>query len=133
MNLKDLNEDNTPWLSFENQFVHCKVIQVYDGDSITVILPFESLSSYYKVKCRLYGIYTPEIRTRDLEEKTLGFSARDYLREQVLDKIVWIKCGKWDKYGRLLITIYQELGSEISLNEQLVELGYAEEYFGGKR
>ena len=37
---------------------------------------------------RVNGVDTPEIRTRNKYEKTLGYKARDYLRSLILDKII---------------------------------------------
>ena len=55
---------------------------------------------------RLYGVNTPEIRGVGDEEKKKGLDARDWVRERVLDKIVWIECYKFEKYGRLLCDVY---------------------------
>ncbi len=50
-NISYMTSDNTPWLSLEKETLLCKVIDVYDGDTITVKLPFNS--KFYKKKCRL--------------------------------------------------------------------------------
>lgn len=109
--------------------------RVVDGDTVdlTIDLGFDIL---HKVRCRLYGINTPESRTKDLSEKQRGLAAKAY----VVDWFNWnrdcyvetLKDGK-GKYGRLLAKIYADAELTVSLNEQLVDAGHAVEYFGGKR
>ena len=101
-------------------------MDVYDGDTVTVI--FEYRRQMIKDRIRLWGIDTPEIRTRDQEEKKAGFEARDYLREQILDKFVWVEFLKEDKYGRSLGKIYRKSNDTESLNDELVKKGMAKEY-----
>ena len=61
------------------------------------------------------------------------------MREKLLDKIVKIKCGKFDKYGRLLIDVYvpNEMKREDAetgmLSEWLIDNEYAYEYNGGTK
>lgn len=130
--LSECTKDNTPWFSFEGQGIYCKVIHVYDGDTITVIAPFMG-SKFYKVKCRLSGIDTPEIRTRNLEEKAAGFKAKQWVADHILDKVIWLQCGKHDKYGRMLGRIYMDRDEKVSLNELIVSEGFAKKYDGGRR
>jgi len=119
-----LDQEDVPWLSLEGQHLRCYVKAVYDADTVTLVVPFDGKP--YLKKCRLAGIDAPEIRTKDLEEKAAGYAARDWLRGEILGKKVWVDCGGWDKYGRLLGTIYRSRGEKInSLNDELVRLGMA--------
>ena len=102
--LDNATKDNTPWLSFEGKKLEAKVIDIYDGDTITIAIPFEN--KIYKQKCRLCNLDTAEIRTKNTEEKTVGIKGREFVKELVLGKRVYIKCGKDDKYGRLLIQVF---------------------------
>ena len=86
----------------------------------------------YKWNCRLTGIDTPEIRTRCKEEKEYGYKVRDYLREKILNKVVILKCGDFDKYGRLLTEIMC-IGEECSVNQWLIQNDYAFSYDGGTK
>ncbi len=110
--------------------VKAKIVSVYDGDSIKAIFNFHG--NYLKWNCRLDGIDTPEIRTRDLKEKQYGLFVRDELKKLILDKIVTLKCGELDKYGRLLIKIYLDK-SDKSVNEWLINKKFAQVYTGGKK
>ena len=49
----------------------CTVTRVVDGDTIDVILDL-GFSIFHKCRVRLYGIDTPESRTRDKDEKARG-------------------------------------------------------------
>jgi len=130
-----MTAENTPWLSLDKETLLCKVVDVYDGDTITVILPFNS--KFYKKKCRLYGIDCAEIRTKDLEEKNCGYDAKKFLSDHIHNKQVWIYCGDWDKYGRLLITIYtnkQDIGNfDKSMNKLMLDNNHAYTYDGTKK
>jgi len=106
-----------------------KVIDVYDGDSCTILIDL-GFNLTLKEKCRLYGIDTPELRSNNLQEKELAKKARDYLKELVLNKTVTIETHKEGKYGRYLVNLY--IGN-ILINDMLVAEGYAKPYYGGKR
>lgn len=118
--------------SFEGQNKTAKVVSVYDGDTVKVVFPV--LNKLFKFNCRISGVDTPEIRTRNKVEKEYGLLVRDKLREKILDKVVTIKCGDFDKFGRLLIDI-QERGAlaEETVSEWLIKNNYAYKYDGGKK
>ena len=117
-------------LSFEDQIIETKVISVYDGDTIRIVFPLHG--HMYKWNCRLTGIDTPELRTRCDEEKKHGYFVRDELRNRILKKVVHVKCGKFDKYGRLLIEITC-IGESCTINKWLIDKDYAFEYDGGTK
>ena len=58
----------------------CELIKVVDGDTIDVLIDV-GFSTYRKERVRLYGINTPECRTRDLKEKEKGLAAKARLKE----------------------------------------------------
>ena len=62
--------DDAPEFSLDGYKVNGKVVDVYDGDSVKIV--FSLHNSFYKWKCRLEGIDTPELRTYDLKEKEYG-------------------------------------------------------------
>ena len=102
-----------------------KVVKVYDGDTITVDFDL-GLNVWLKGQTiRLYGIDTPELRG---EEREKGLEARDYVRDLILNKEVFIQTykDKKGKYGRWLgVVLAEEVGN---INEHLVKMGYAEVY-----
>ena len=85
----------------------------------------------FKWSCRLIGVDTPELRTRNLMEKEFGYKVRDYLREKILGKIVKLSCKEFDKYGRLLVEVYDD--DTTSVNNWLIDNGYAFAYDGGTK
>ena len=88
---------------FDGEVKEAKVVSVYDGDSCRVVFPV--LRKLYKFNYRIKGVDTPELRTKNKKEKEYGLLVRDKLKEKILNKVVWIECGDFDKYGRLLIDI----------------------------
>jgi endonuclease YncB( thermonuclease family) len=128
MNVDDI--DDAPLFSLNDYIVRGKVVSVYDGDSVKIIFPLNGI--VYKWNCRLSGIDTPEIRTRNTDEKQLAYHVRDCLREKILNKIVTVTCGNFDKYGRLLTTI-NCIEDNCDINKWLLEQNYAVEYNGKKK
>jgi len=126
--LSKLEADQVPVFSFNGLETWCLCTDVYDGDTITVL--FKRKKEYIKEKIRLAKINTPEIRTKDEEEKAKGIEARDYVKFQIEHKYIWVKFGKREKYGRSLGTIFLEKSDTDSLNDLLVVNGYAEKYMG---
>ena len=55
-----------------------KLDRVVDGDTIDVVIDL-GFSILHKCRVRLFGIDTPESRTRDLDEKARGKLAKDFL------------------------------------------------------
>lgn len=100
------------------------ITKVYDGDTVHAVFAIEE-GGYFRWSCRLAKINTPELRSLDSEERELALRAKIALAEKVLHQQVRIRLGKFDKYGRLLATIY--LNDE-NINEWLISKGYAKPY-----
>jgi len=116
-----------------------EINRVLDGDTIDVTIDL-GFDLFKKERVRVAGVDTPEKRTRNLEEKALGIDATNWLKEKLTETIkgdeeLTIRTelkGGVGKYGRLLGWLY--VGeSTISLNEQMIEEGYAWEYDGGTK
>ena len=54
----------------------CKILRVVDGDTVDVDFDLGFGVWMHKERIRLYGIATPESRTRDLVEKVIGLEAK---------------------------------------------------------
>jgi len=119
-----------------------EIDRIVDGDTVdaTIDLGFDVL---YKTRVRLYGINTPETRTRDLEEKAKGLAAKERLNE-IINKAVHmghhliLQTKEKGKFGRYLGVIIIEdcrpdHDTRTDINQLLVEEGHAEPYYGGKR
>ena len=109
-----------------------KVIKVYDGDTITIASKVPGLynSPIYKFSVRLNGIDTPEMRTKDEDEKEIATLARDALSEKIMGKEIRLENIKTEKYGRVLCDIYLD---KIHLNQWLIDEKYALPYDGGTK
>jgi len=109
-----------------------KVLKVVDGDTIDVDIDLEFDISFTS-RVRLAGIDTPESRTTDKAEKTLGLEVKDRLKHLISTaNTVVIRTEKPDsseKYGRILGWLFLD-GAEKSVNEALIADGYAWGYMG---
>ena len=84
---------------------NCNVVKVVDGDTVDVDIDLGFGMWLKNERIRLYGIDTPESRTRDPEEKQAGLYAKkvvqDYLPKNKPATLVTIK-DKGGKFGRTL-------------------------------
>lgn len=109
-----------------------QILSVYDGDTVTATVDLGFKVSAIKVKLRLYGVNTPEIRGGTEATKLAARESRDYVKEQILGKRVRMKSLGKGKYGRYLSVIWtlDDNGDPLdeSLNDALIRLGLAEPY-----
>jgi len=112
-----------------------KVHKVVDGDTIDVDIDLGFSVSFFS-RVRLAGIDTPESRTTDAKEKALGLEVKEKIKKELAAaKDVVIKTEKPDsseKYGRILGWVFLD-GSDVSLNQKLINEGYAWTYGGGTK
>lgn len=142
----------------QDEKVQGKVVSVYDGDTCHIALKHPTLKQIFRFKCRLAHIDTPEIRTHDSEEKKAALRARNRLVALSTDighmlpnmncawskkllqdvvnrntKTIFVQCGKFDKYGRLLVVLYPTQSARVSINQTLINDGLAKPYEGGTK
>jgi micrococcal nuclease len=112
------------------------VLDVVDGDTVDLMIDL-GFNIHHKIRVRLYGVNTPESRTKDLKEKELGLKAKQFTKD-------WLTNHKWvyvntipdknDKYGRILAKIYSSddiaATTTACLNTDIIQAGFAREYFG---
>ena len=107
-----------------------KVTKVVDGDTIDVLLDM-GFDIKYKIRVRLFGIDTPESRTRNKEEKIRGLISKAYLKDAIKKaKKLTIKTHKGSetgKFGRILGEVFAD---GINLNLKMCTDGYAVQYYG---
>ena len=120
-----------------NGYYRAKVVDVYDGDTITIVL--YNKGSYQKYKLRMYGYDSAELKPRlDIKNRNKiikkAEAAKMFLSNMVLNHIVDFESFGFDKYGRLLGKIYlTKFCSRFDVNSFMVECGYGKPYFGGKK
>jgi len=106
----------------------CEVKRVVDGDTVDVVIDL-GFSIHYASRVRLYGIDTPESRTRNKDEKVRGLMSKKYLIDALSKGQVIIKThrDKKGKFGRVLGEMYVE-GTNINLT--MVDESLAVKYEG---
>lgn len=151
-----LNKLEKKKFDLENISGNFYVESVYDGDTITILVPVRThiynmigsdqidMSSdsnksntvyFNKIRLRLFGIDTPEIKPKkDISNREdhikKAKDSRDFLSNQILNKIIKVEFLQNDKYGRPLAKIY--LNNQC-LNDLMIEKGYAKKYDGGTK
>jgi len=134
--------ENTELYSLEGRRFRAKVVDVYDGDTITVV--FKLNGSYVKYKVRMYGYDSPEMKpSKKLLNRIDIIANAKYaklkLSNKILNKTVILQCLDWDKYGRLLATVFLQHSryfvctTDENINNWMVEEGLGKLYFGGKK
>jgi len=105
------------------------LIRIIDGDTIDCYIDL-GFNVKIKKRIRLAGIDTPESRTRDLREKEYGLEAKRRLTELLEGASIELQSHEEGKFGRVIGTLYI---NDKSVNDMLVEEGYAIKYNGGKK
>ena len=114
----------------------CKIDRVVDGDTVDVDIDLGFGIWLRKERVRLYGIDTPESRTRDLEEKKYGLAAKSYVQSFLpVGSMQTLKTQKDDKgkFGRILgeFIVYDAMtDSSRTLNQIMIDRHYGVEYHG---
>lgn len=100
----------------------CVVKRIVDGDTVDVDIDLGFGVWLNNQRIRLKDIDAPEVRTRDLEEKELGFESRDYVESRLpLNTRVVLISDEYDgqkgKYGRIVgdFRIYDPVYDQWSL------------------
>lgn len=111
---------------------------VYDGDTLSIIFVYNGTPVKYR--CRALGYDSPEMKpllskpNREAE-KTLAYAAKERFIElltQHPENNIFIKCHEFDKYGRLLVEIWNYTDEE-SINNIMINEGYGKPYSGGTK
>lgn len=130
--------EDVPFFSFDGEIHPIKVTKCYDGDTLYCI--FFHNNKYYRFKIRLLGYDSPEMKPstklpEDVrsKEKRAAKKAKKYLERMVMDRIVFLRCSEFDKYGRILGEILFEPGDTQSINEIMIQKGYGYPYYGGTK
>lgn len=93
---------------------NCILHQIYDGDTFRVSAKFPQLTQPYTFKCRLRGIDTPEIRTKNDSEKQLGNMAKQFVIQAVaVTGVKKVRCYNFGKYGRLIVDVLLNDGRDL--------------------
>ena len=115
-----------PLKSDQRFFYTATVNDVYDGDTFTVDIDLGFDMVIKGQKIRLAGVDTPEMRGK---EKVKGVIVRDFVRDLILNKVIYIKTiekTRKGSFGRWIADVYfTPTGKGKSLSESLLEEEYA--------
>ena len=107
----------------------CYVSRIIDGDSLEASIDL-GFGIMFNSKVRLYGIDTPESRTRDEDEKVRGLLAKQYLESKINSAkqvIIQTEKDSKGKFGRVLGKLFAD---KININQSMIDNHLAVEYFG---
>jgi len=138
---------NTPLFSLKGKEGWVRLVDIYDGDTITIVLVVGG--EVRRLQVRLAGIDTCEMRSKSMETRQLAIDAKasllrfltglvlqsddGSLRSRLNDGVYLVYCVflEQDKYGRTLANVYADDKKDLSASNMLMHAGLAYAY-GGK-
>ena len=108
---------------------NCKIVRVIDGDSIIIDIDLGFSHFIHNESIRLYGVDTPECRTRDAEEKAAGLLAKKFVEQMLhVGGTYKLETREKGKFGRYLGVI--KIAGDLTINTALVTEHLAVPYMG---
>lgn len=127
--LLSLDIYNCPTFPYTSDY-KCRVVSVYDADTMWIV--FIHNDTPIKIKLRIFGIDSSEIRGVSAEIKEFSIKVRNYVRQLFNDYTLYeCKFQGYDKYGGRLIGDIN-IGNEW-LSEHLLRKNMAIKYTGGTK
>ena len=118
-----------PFAILGGNSVKCKVVKVYDGDTIWVVsseLPATpDDQKEVRIKLRLKGINTEELKTKSAR----AIEAKNYLTSLVYDKVVYCTFYGHDNFARALAVVHL---NDLNVNQHMIDMGLADPYMVDK-
>jgi len=115
----------------------CKVLRIVDGDTVDIDIDLGFGVWMHKERVRMYGIDTPESRTKDLEEKKYGLMSKEFVKSMMpIGSIQTLRTAKYDdkgKFGRILgeFIVYDSKEDHLaSLKDIMIRECLGVEYYG---
>jgi len=108
---------------------NCTITRVVDGDTVDVDVDLGWDTWRRGERIRLYGIDTPECRTRDDEEKAAGLLAKKFVEQMLhVGETYKLETREKGKFGRYLGVI--KIAGDLTINTALVTEHLAVPYMG---
>jgi endonuclease YncB( thermonuclease family) len=149
--IKNARPDEFPLFSFDGLQTSGKILRNYDGDTANILVDYRGTPMH--LKARLYGYDSPELhpplscpnRSQVIEK---GNAAKKRLwelctadtgvpQDEYHEVVMNVMCGNFDKYGRVLVTLFTNdaLTFEFanSINHRMVAEGHGVPYYGGTK
>jgi micrococcal nuclease len=113
------------------QIDKANILSIYDGDTLFVTDPSCHPVLCAKIGIRIFGIDTPEKRTRCDREKELAKYARQILVDMIeRGSVIEVRNTDKEKYGRVLGDLYID---GVNYSDVIVSSGLAVRYYGEKK
>lgn len=107
------------------------VNSVYDGDTFRCDVEGWPPILGDNIGIRFNGIDTPEMKDKRPHVKALAIKARDHVRQRLREAtVIELRNIKRGKYFRVVADVYVD---GMDLGQELISLGLAYEYHGGKK
>lgn len=107
----------------------CKISRVVDGDTVDVDIDLGFGTWRCAERIRLYGVDTPECRTRDKQEKAAGLLAKEFVEDALhVGGTYKLQTREKGKFGRFLGVIF--ITKKTSINAALISENLAVAYHG---
>jgi len=107
--------------------------RIVDGDTIDISIDL-GFDLTKKERVRLAGIDTPEKRTKNQKEKEMGYQATEFLEMHLMEATkLTVRTEKDGKFGRMLGWLYKTDEDTMSINQIMIDKGYAWAYDGGTK
>ena len=127
------------YFTFAGVSTIAKIVSFYDGDTVTARW-FNPAGEQIQYRLRLLGYDCAEMKpplsspTRDAE-KAAAIRAKNALVDKINNQLIYMECDEFDKYGRILATIYLWHNGAIgeNLNEWMIKQGHGIPYNGKKK
>ena len=117
-----------------HEYIVNKVVRIVDGDTIDVSIDL-GFNIFTIQRVRLLGIDTPEIHTKNFEEKQHGEEAKQFVINFIEEAEregyqIYVKTTLDDKYGRMLGRV---VANNQCLNDLLLTNQLASPYNGERK
>ena len=107
----------------------CTIRRVVDGDTVDVDVDLGFGTWRCSERIRLYGVDTPECRTRDAQEKAAGLLAKKFVQDALhVGGTYMLQTKEKGKFGRFLGVIF--IQGSASINAALISENLAVPYTG---
>jgi endonuclease YncB( thermonuclease family) len=128
-------ENTVDLFEMGTKLIPAKLLANYDGDTCKMAVEWRGVVG--RITVRMNGYDSPEMKppvtnhNRD-EIKKKAVIAKDALKTY-LEGICWLRFDGFDKYGRVLGTLFQNKEDTVSVNQKMINNGHGYVYNGGTK
>lgn len=128
-------ENTVELFEMGTDLIPAKLLANYDGDTCKMAVEWRGVVG--RITVRMNGYDSPEMKPpvsnpdRD-EIKKKAVKAKEALKSY-LNGITWLRFDGFDKYGRVLGTLFQTKEDTLSVNQKMIDDGHGYAYTGGTK